>query len=75
LGAIIADVLRLSWGGRDLEPENVEPHSRAAVAEESWNSVNTASMSLGVEGDLDLRAAVLAPTGFGESVSERRRAR
>ena len=46
MGAIIDDVLTLTWGGRDLRPDDLSPRSLGALAEAAWEQVDTAEARL-----------------------------
>ena len=46
MDAIIEDVLTLTWGGRDLRPDDLSPRSLGALAEAAWDQVDTAEARL-----------------------------
>lgn len=53
---IIRNVLTLTWGERELDPEALEPCRLNDVAERSWEQVDTAEARLCIEDDRVVRA-------------------
>ncbi len=54
---IIQDVLALTRGGQDLNPEDLEFHDLAQVAKASWDHVDTADATLDLENIPAIRAS------------------
>lgn len=55
MDAIIEDVLTLTWGGRDLRPDDLSPRSLGALAEAAWDQVDTAEARLQLDAPPSLR--------------------
>lgn len=53
---IIEDVLTLTWGTQDLDPENLTSCKVEEMAETSWKQVDTARATLRVEEDVVVQA-------------------
>ena len=53
---IIEDVLALTWGGQDLDPNDLDACDIAQLASECWGHVDMANATLHTEDDLVVRA-------------------
>jgi signal transduction histidine kinase len=56
MDGIIEDLLTLTWGGQEIEPDDLESQSLSTIAQASWGCVDTAQATLQLNGARSLEA-------------------